>query len=262
MNNLSTNSKLSCLQSVILLSILGVSMLINGHFSIRSYTRTMCSHVHNYHQLVLPLRGSIDIKVGLFSGLVGLGDCVLIKAGQQHDFRAHEDASFIVVDTHTIPDNMHKAQAEKFSINPALLSFMQYIEVQLNDKTTTQTQTRIFELFYHLLSEHIFSNHCDKRIANVVDIISLDPSQPFDNNELAKHACLSTSQFKKLFKENIGVTPQRYLTSLRMTKAKALLTHTDTPINIIATRVGYQNASAFSRQFKAFFGYSPKTFLR
>lgn len=237
-------------------------MLINGHFSIRSYTKTMCSHVHSYHQLVLPLRGSIDIKVGQFSGLVGFGDCVLIKAGQQHDFRAHEDASFIVVDTHSIPENIHKAHTETFSINQALLAYIQYIETQLNDETTTQTQAKIFELFYHLLSEHALSNHYDKRITRVVDIITRNLARSFENNELAKHACLSTSQFKKLFKENLGITPQRYITSLRMAKAKALLTHTDTPINIIATRVGYQSASAFSRQFKAFFGYSPKTLLR
>ncbi|WP_419535300.1 helix-turn-helix domain-containing protein [Endozoicomonas sp.] len=45
-----------------------------------------------------------------------------------------------------------------------------------------------------------------------------------------------------------------------MEKAKALLTHTDLPIQLIAERVGYNDVSAFSRRFTSHFGLSPKAF--
>ncbi|WP_350629915.1 helix-turn-helix domain-containing protein, partial [Pseudoalteromonas sp. Q36-MNA-CIBAN-0048] len=52
------------------------------------------------------------------------------------------------------------------------------------------------------------------------------------------------------------------ITEKRMQKAKALLTHTDLPIQIIAEQVGYNDLSAFSRRFSLYFGLSPRLFLR
>ncbi len=47
-----------------------------------------------------------------------------------------------------------------------------------------------------------------------------------------------------------------------MEKAKALLTHTDLPVQLIAERVGYTDLSAFSRRFSIHFGLSPRELAR
>lgn len=237
-------------------------MTSTNRFSIRSYTRETRSHFHFYHQLVLPLYGSIEIKVGEFSGFVSLGDCVIIKSGQRHDFRAHEEASFIVVDMDTLPENILCSIDEKFSVDSSLLSFVQFVEKQLNNSVNRSLEIVMFDLFFQLLAQQTFSHKIDKRIDKVISIITKDLSQLHSNETLAKHACLSTTQFKKVFKESIGTTTQRYITQLRMEKAKTLLSHTDTPICIVAESVGYQNPSAFSRKFKEHFGTSPKAFIR
>jgi len=208
------------------------------------------------------LHGTIEIKVAKFEGLVSLGDCVIIKSGQRHDFRANEEAKFIVVDTMTLPDNIANSPAEKVSIEPPLLAFIQFIEVQLNHQVNTSLESSVFNLFYQLLSQQSLLNKVDKRIAGVISIISQDLSQHFVNAELAIQACLSTTQFKHLFKQSMGMSCQKYITHLRMEKAKTLLTHTDTPVSIIAEQCGYFSPSAFSRKFKAYFGETPKAFIK
>lgn len=60
----------------------------------------------------------------------------------------------------------------------------------------------------------------------------------------------------------MGMSCQSYITQLRMNKAKALLSYTDTPINLIAEQVGYLNASAFSRKFREHVGVSPSHFYK
>lgn len=75
-------------------------------------------------------------------------------------------------------------------------------------------------------------------------------------------ACLSPTQFKVLFKTNLGMSVQQYVTHHRMEKAKALLTHTDLPVQIVAERVGYNDLSAFSRRFSLHFGLPPRQFTR
>jgi len=227
-------------------------------FSIRAYSKHTRSHHHEFHQLVLPLQGSIKIKVGDFEGLVSVGDCIVIKSKQRHDFSADENARFMVVDSQILPDNILDASQQRFVIDASLLSYIQFIEKQLTIETNIETESKMFELFFQLLSQQALSLIRDKRIEPVLAEISNDLTLRHSNESLAKLAFLSTTQFKKVFKTSTGTTPQQYITQLRMEKAKALLTHTDTPINIVAEKVGYQNPSAFSRKFKSLFGVSPR----
>jgi AraC-like DNA-binding protein len=60
-------------------------------------------------------------------------------------------------------------------------------------------------------------------------------------------------------KDVTGQTVMQYIAHQRMARAKALLSHTDYPVHIVAEKVGYQDVSAFSRRFSKHFGVSPKT---
>ncbi|NQZ92119.1 MAG: AraC family transcriptional regulator [Moritella sp.] len=231
-----------------------------NNLSIRAYTNQIRSHFHEFHQLVLPLHGAIDIKVGDYTGKVSFGDCVIIKAGQQHDFRADDAARFIVVDMENFPDNITGSSIAKFSINPPLLAYIQFIDKQLAHQVNKQLESTAFALFYQLLAQQACNERIDPRIAEVIHFIKQDISVLFSIEQLAKIACLSTSQYKKLFKQNMNMTTHKYITQLRMEKASALLAHTDLPIRIVAEQVGYQDLSAFSRRFSNYFGQSPKAF--
>jgi len=231
-----------------------------NNLSIRAYTSQIRSHFHQFHQLVLPLHGAIDIKVGGYTGKVSFGDCVIIKAGQQHDFRADDAARFIVVDMENLPDNITESNIAKFSINPPLLAYIQFIDKQLAHQVNKQVESTAFELFYQLLAQQTCNERIDPRIAEVIHFIKQDISVLLSIEQLADIACLSTSQYKKLFKQNMTMTTHKYITELRMEKASALLAHTDLPIRIVAEQVGYQDLSAFSRRFSNYFGQSPKAF--
>jgi len=231
-----------------------------NRFSIRSYSKQIRSHFHHYHQLVLPLHGVIEIQVGNFTGHVSQGDCIVIKSGQQHAFKAEEHARFLVVDLDNLPDNIIALEQETLLISSSLKHFILFIENQLNKQVNTDIETASFQLFHLLLAQQSVTRKIDKRISKAIRLISADLSINIAINDLAKQACLSATQFKKVFKESTGVTSQQYLTNLRMEKAKALLTYTDTPINIIAEQVGYLTPSAFSRKFKEHFADSPSAF--
>lgn len=236
--------------------------MLTKRISVRSYSEQLRSHFHDYHQLLMPLHGIIEINIGNFQGSVGIGDCIIIKSGQVHNFKANEQARFIVVDSKVLPDNLLTNANEKLSIDKPLLSFIQFIEIQLHNKVNHDLEIVIFDLLYQLLTQQSFSLKVDKRIEKTLQIIQQDLSKTHLINELAKKAYLSSTQFKKLFKESTGFTCKTYTTQLRMEKAKALLTHTDTPINIIAEYCGYQSPSAFSRKFRAYFNSSPNAFVK
>ncbi len=46
---------------------------------IRAYRPAVRTHSHHLHQIVVPLRGAIEISLGEFDGLIPVGHCVIIQ---------------------------------------------------------------------------------------------------------------------------------------------------------------------------------------
>ena len=85
-------------------------------------------------------------------------------------------------------------------------------------------------------------------------------NQPVDFSSLADSLAVSAPYLSKLFHEQEGKSPSRYLTDLRMRKAQKLLMDTQLTVREIAVRVGYPDPFHFSRNFKNAMGISPAQF--
>lgn len=86
--------------------------------------------------------------------------------------------------------------------------------------------------------------------------------QNFQNDisieDIAACCGLNRSYFGKIFRQNMGKTPQEFLMSYRMTKATELLKLTELSIADVGNAVGYPNQLHFSRAFKNIYGLSPR----
>lgn len=86
--------------------------------------------------------------------------------------------------------------------------------------------------------------------------------QNFQNDisvEMIAASCgLNRSYFGKIFRENMGKSPQEFLISYRMSKGAELLKLTRLSIADIGNAVGYPNQLHFSRAFKNVYGISPR----
>ncbi|MDT8867860.1 AraC family transcriptional regulator [Vibrio fluvialis] len=235
---------------------------MRNRLSIRSYTAHSNSHVHHYHQLVLPLSGYIDIVVDDVVLKSGLGDCVVIRAGTRHDFSAPEAFRFLVADLNELPANLTQSEVVSFLLDPSALAYIQFVDKQLSAQVDKHIEAMTLELFLALLARQSFARKIDPRIQKAVQAMRDNLAHSLTINELANIACLSTTQYKNLFKANLGVTTFQYLTQLRMERARALLTHSDYPIGLIAEQVGFQDPSAFSRSFSRYFGQPPKFYAK
>ncbi|AGQ97245.1 helix-turn-helix domain-containing protein [Vibrio parahaemolyticus] len=231
--------------------------------SIRAYTKRMRRHVHHgFHQLVLPTQGNIHIDMDGFNGKVSVGNCIVIRKGVAHGFNADDASRFIVVDIEELPYQLLDEAIVFFSVTSPLLSFIQFAEKQLEYQVNSKLETSIVGTLFLLLEQQELSQTIDSRIRAVQSLISEQLEQPLTITVLANAAYLSPTQFKKLFKDNLSISVHKYITLQRMEKAKALLTHTDLPVQLIAERVGYSDISAFSRRFSKHFGVSPREFSR
>jgi AraC-like DNA-binding protein len=82
-------------------------------------------------------------------------------------------------------------------------------------------------------------------------------TEPLNVPRIAEEIGMSVSAFHHSFKAVTASSPLQYLKSVRLHKARLLITHDGLGAAIAADRVGYESASQFSREFKRFFGNRP-----
>lgn len=116
-----------------------------------------------------------------------------------------------------------------------------------------QTQAHnLFETNHSLLKN-------TSRMAFVINYIKENLHQKLRNDELAKMAYVSKSNFYKLFKLELGVSPNAYIQNERLKKSKKLL-EIGTSIKEVAFLTGYSDSNHFIKSFKNGVGLTPKQF--
>jgi AraC-like DNA-binding protein len=98
-----------------------------------------------------------------------------------------------------------------------------------------------------------------KRLVAVDDFIRKHFNHPISMEELTGIAGVSAAQLERYCKKVFHLTPRQMIHKARLEHAHRLL-HTDMAITEVALQCGYTDHSAFSRQFKALTGFSPRQY--
>jgi len=97
------------------------------------------------------------------------------------------------------------------------------------------------------------------RLAAAAKHIQDNYSQPLKLSQLAGLANMSVAQIERYFHKIFHLTPRQMLLKTRLDAASRLL-EGDSSITDIAARCGYNDHSAFTRQFKATVGVTPSQY--
>ena len=102
----------------------------------------------------------------------------------------------------------------------------------------------------------------DPPLARALAALHARPAQPWTAEALAKEACLSRSAFAERFGTTLNMPPISYLTRWRMLLAGQRLRESAETIAQIASTVGYESESTFSRAFTREMGLAPGAWRR
>lgn len=98
------------------------------------------------------------------------------------------------------------------------------------------------------------------RITNAMQYIDSHYAEKLTLDTLAEVAFLSKYYFTRTFTLQVGISPYKYINSVRLTHAKALLDNTALSIEEIGWQVGFGGAKNFIRAFKRATGHSPNDY--
>ena len=107
-----------------------------------------------------------------------------------------------------------------------------------------------------------FASVCDFRLRKAIQCLEQRVCEPVELDTVAREAGLSRPHFYKLFHQQVGVTPNIYLNSLRMERAIERLTRTSEAVAAIGLDLGFSSQASFSRFFIANGVVPPSTYRR
>ena len=96
-----------------------------------------------------------------------------------------------------------------------------------------------------------------RKIEPALEYIASQPIGSISVSELSEICNLSPSCFRKLFKQEMDVSPVRYIQEQTQNRAQTLLMGSDLSISEVAIESGFQDAFYFSRFFRKMTGMSP-----
>lgn len=149
---------------------------------------------------------------------------------------------------------LHKLQIIKNYLNKEHTKFNFYSSLAIH--------SLIIDLLNELPEKSWNLTTTNYRILKVLSYIDNDINSDLSNSNLAEKARLATNAFIRLFKDETGMTPQRYVKNRRVNNACVMLHHSSLGIDEVASKIGFADRYHFSRVFKNSTGISPAKYKK
>lgn len=100
---------------------------------------------------------------------------------------------------------------------------------------------------------------CREEIKKACEFLNLHYAEAISLEQICQWSNLSKSSLLRAFTKEKGVTPYRYLETIRINKAKKMLEEGKTPTDV-AFLTGFSDQSHFTNYFSKFIGLTPKVY--
>lgn len=94
-------------------------------------------------------------------------------------------------------------------------------------------------------------------LRRVLDAVAEAPGADHTLSAMARRASLSSRHVSRLFRDEVGVTPARYVEQVRLEAAAAMLESGDDPTAVVARRTGFGSPESLRRAFVRHLGVTP-----
>lgn len=231
---------------------------------VRSYERENPNHHHHDHtQLVLPIHGRMEIDVDGRGGCIDQSLAALVTPGSVHSQLTNVDSRFLVLDC--APTTLETLQIGRLAqriyvpIPPATRRLIEFAELIGN----TQLSIAASQLGPLLLSSLSPDTCClSDPMEQLIARLRANPGANWSNEVMAQVTNMSMSQLHQRFRQLFEMSPQAWLTDLRIQEAQRWLRGTSLPISEIALRAGFSDQASLTRTMQRVSATTPAVYRK
>jgi len=222
-------------------------------------------HIHNCFEFVVCLSGKTYITIDEKNYEIKVGESVLIFPHQLHSFTYSESRHLIcifspkTVSAYFEPRATLKPKSNKFILDSAFITALN------NYNCDSQ---RLFEkgILYLICNEFDQNAEYEENInKSLLDKIFIFINENFTENcsltTIAEHIGYNTSYISRYFKKCVGISLSDYINIVRLGNVCYLFENSNDTILNYALNSGFDSLRTFNRNFKKFYGVSPKEYF-
>lgn len=245
--------------------------------SFEGVSQTFPNHFHDYYVIGLVMRGTREMFCKNRSIVIGGGDVLLLEPADNHGCVQADGGAFDYIALN-IPEAVMRRLAEEITgegVKPAfsenavcdteLGGLIQRLHSLIfEDSGEFEREEALLLLISYVLENYgqpflrtISPNGVD--VERVCEFINKHYGEHIGLDKLCRVGRMSRSTLLRSFAKYRGITPYRYLQSVRINRAKELLEQGYQPIEAAAA-TGFSDQSHFTNAFHTFFGLSPAAY--
>lgn len=223
---------------------------------------------YNYHNkrhsdcFVYVKSGSAQYIFDDYSLVTKAGDILFLSKDSRYKMTVYPDYKFIYIDFDFEKSDFPR-KCEVFSNlspeteNLAIKLFK--IWIKKNPWYFAEILSMLYTIYFQCIKS------CEKKyspsskiISNALDYIIENYTNPnLTLNTISSHADVSEVHLRRLFQSALNISPLKYITNLKIKKAKEMLENSNYKISEISSICGFSNPYYFSRIFKSQTGMTP-----
>lgn len=257
-----------------------------GRAALYRLDKALITHAHREGHLIFHIEG-MPSKVSVNENQYSIGeDCAAaVSPLEPHSFDLTDNEPSVVLVLYIKPIwFLENSQSAEFTLRfgssivirtaPINEIVRRFTSLLLNAQNTEDIDNLLFSLsklcydqtWQSISSPGLLQNKCSKfsdyRIRRSLRLMQQCISAEVEVESVARAVGLSRPHFFKLFKKQLGVTPNVYLNTLRSERAIDELVNTNKTVTCIAYDLGYSSQASFTRFFASNVGIAPSEYRR
>lgn len=257
-----------------------------GRAALYQLDKSLITHAHREGHLIFHIEGDFsDVVIHDDTYSVDYATAAAVSPLEPHSFNIMPSETSVVLVLYIKPiwflENSQSAEftlrfgSSKIIRTTAIDDLVRrFTTLLLNEHNVENIDSLLFSLsklcyeqtWQSVSSPGLLQNKCsnfsDHRIRSSLRMMQQYVSAEVDMEAVARTVGLSRPHFFKLFKLQLGVTPNVYLNTLRSERAIDELVNTEKTVTSIAYGLGYSSQASFTRFFSSNVGIAPSEYRR
>ena len=251
-------------------------------------SNSTAAHTHDFYQMIFCKKSGGIITIGNTSFSVRQDYVYFAKPGIMHSVTKQKNMQTIDLNFSVNDEQTKKYLSnvpEEFQINDVVLMKMLFLfisreasESKINSNETINHALKVLlnkiidefndttaRMAYDQCNQYNIDKSytaTDNMILELKDYIEENINKDINLDELANKVHLSKTYFVKKFKILFGLSPMKYISGVRIGKAKQMIIEGKLSIQQISDLVGYNSLHHFSAAFKQSVGLSPTEYQK
>lgn len=242
------------------------------------------AHAHNYYEYFLVTSGTITHIVNGKRDQLDAGDLVLIRPSDYHSYQLNKKTECELINVSFSAHHFYAAcqylgrEMERQFLSPLYppkINIRPFADCTLDTDHSflnfyVGNNAELYIRLRMLLVETLVTftryaqfkqgKHYDEWLYRILEQMTTQENLEEGVPALLRLSGFSHGHLCRIMKQQVGMSPNQYITKLRMVYAANLLRNSDNDILTISLKTGYSSMSHFIATFKKYYGLSPARF--